>query len=73
MTPPLPSPRADFEREVRTLARLQDANIVRVLGVCTREEPLAMVVEYMEHGDLNQYLQQHVAETALHGSGKVLR
>ncbi|KAF0305794.1 Discoidin domain-containing receptor tyrosine kinase B [Amphibalanus amphitrite] len=67
-----PTARADFEREVRTLARLQDANIVRVLGVCTRDEPLAMVVEYMEHGDLNQYLQQHVAETALHGSGKVL-
>ncbi|XP_037082025.1 discoidin domain-containing receptor 2-like [Pollicipes pollicipes] len=64
--------RADFEREARTLARLQDPNIVRVLGLCTREEPLCVVVEYMEHGDLNQYLQQHVAETALHASGKVL-
>lgn len=23
-----------------------------------------MLVEYMEHGDLNQYLQAHIAETA---------
>ncbi|XP_068211248.1 discoidin domain-containing receptor 2-like isoform X2 [Palaemon carinicauda] len=58
------SVRCDFEREVEILARLRDPNIVQVVGVCSREEPLCMVVEYMEHGDLNQYLQAHVAETA---------
>ncbi|KAK7067497.1 DNA damage responsive protein, partial [Halocaridina rubra] len=58
------SVRCDFEREVEILARLRDPNIVQVVGVCSREEPLCMIVEYMEHGDLNQYLQAHVAETA---------
>ncbi|XP_076066528.1 discoidin domain-containing receptor 2-like isoform X2 [Oratosquilla oratoria] len=58
------SVRCDFQREVQILARLQDPNIVQVVGVCSREEPLCMVVEYMEHGDLNQFLQAHVAETA---------
>lgn len=56
--------RCDFEREVEILARLRDPNIVQVVGVCSREEPLCMLVEYMEHGDLNQYLQAHIAETA---------
>lgn len=58
------SVRCDFEREVEILARLRDPNIVQVVGVCSREEPLCMLVEYMEHGDLNQYLQAHIAETA---------
>uniref|UniRef100_T1J7A6 Protein kinase domain-containing protein n=1 Tax=Strigamia maritima TaxID=126957 RepID=T1J7A6_STRMM len=55
--------RSDFHKEVRILSRLRDANIVRVLGICTRDEPLCMIVEYMENGDLNQFLQEHVAET----------
>ena len=42
------------------MSRLKDPNIVRVLGMCTREEPLCMVVEYMKFGDLNQFLRQHV-------------
>ncbi|XP_042902665.1 discoidin domain-containing receptor 2 isoform X2 [Parasteatoda tepidariorum] len=56
--------RADFFKEVRILSQLRDPNIVYVLGVCTQGDgPLCMVVEYMENGDLNQYLQQHVPET----------
>ena len=43
------------------MSKLKDANIVRLLGVCTRDEPLCMVVEYMKHGDLHQFLQRHVA------------
>ncbi|XP_045112632.1 discoidin domain-containing receptor 2-like isoform X4 [Portunus trituberculatus] len=58
------SVRCDFEREVEILAGLRDPNIVQVVGVCSREEPLCMLVEYLEHGDLNQYLQAHIAETA---------
>ncbi len=41
------------------MSRLRDANIVRVLGVCSRDEPLCVVIEYMRYGDLNQFLQQH--------------
>ncbi|XP_076351974.1 discoidin domain-containing receptor 2-like isoform X2 [Tachypleus tridentatus] len=60
--------RTDFYKEVKILSRLRDPNIVHVLGVCTREEPLAMIVEYMENGDLNQFLQQHVPDGAAYRS-----
>ena len=42
------------------MSKLKDPNIVRLLGVCTREEPLCVIVEYMKYGDLNQFLQQHM-------------
>lgn len=53
--------RIDFHRDVRILAALEDVNIARVLGVCTNEEPLCVIMEYLEHGDLNQFLKTHVA------------
>ncbi len=52
--------RRDFQKEVRLMAQLKDPNIVRVLGVCTRDEPQAVCVEYMKYGDLNQFLRQHI-------------
>ncbi|XP_021937561.1 discoidin domain-containing receptor 2 isoform X4 [Zootermopsis nevadensis] len=58
------SARSDFQQEARLLARLRDPNIVRVLGASLDDEPLCVVVEYMECGDLNQFLQEHIAETA---------
>ena len=47
------------------MSRLKDPNIVLVLGVCTREEPLCMIVEYMKYGDLNQYLLERHPEGTL--------
>ena len=44
------------------MSQLKDPNIVQVLGVCSQEEPLCVVVEYMKFGDLNQFLQSHVLE-----------
>ncbi|CAN7937136.1 unnamed protein product [Ixodes hexagonus] len=55
--------RADFLKEVKILSRLRDPNIVHVLGVCTRDDPLTMIVEYMENGDLHQFLQHHLPDT----------
>ncbi|XP_052222204.1 LOW QUALITY PROTEIN: discoidin domain-containing receptor 2-like [Dreissena polymorpha] len=55
--------RSDFHREMKVMSMLKDPNIVRVLGVCTTEEPLCMIVEYMKYGDLNQFLLEHVSET----------
>ncbi|XP_066996619.1 discoidin domain-containing receptor 2 [Anabrus simplex] len=56
--------RAKFSRRARHLARLRDDNIARVLGACLLDEPICVVSEYMEYGDLNQFLQEHIAETA---------
>uniref|UniRef100_A0A8C7LZC9 Tyrosine-protein kinase receptor n=1 Tax=Oncorhynchus mykiss TaxID=8022 RepID=A0A8C7LZC9_ONCMY len=53
------STRQDFQREAELLTVLQHQNIVRFYGVCTDGEPLAMVFEYMRHGDLNRFLRAH--------------
>nr|XP_020496071.1 high affinity nerve growth factor receptor [Labrus bergylta] len=53
------STRQDFQREAELLTVLQHQHIVRFYGVCTDGEPLAMVFEYMRHGDLNRFLRAH--------------
>lgn len=69
------STRTDFRHEVKVLAKINDPNIVRVVGACLDEEPIFVVVEYMEFGDLNQFLQEHIAETTtpLPTNAKTLR
>nr|CAD7198759.1 unnamed protein product [Timema douglasi] len=56
--------RLDFHRDVRILAALEDPNIARVLGMCITEERPFVVMEYLEHGDLNQFLKTHVPAEA---------
>jgi len=46
-----------FEKEIKFMSRLKDENVIRLLGICTTGTPFIMM-EYMENGDLNQYLQQ---------------
>ena len=46
-----------FEKEVNFMSRLTDGNVIRILGVCHEDTPFIMM-EYMEKGDLNQYLQK---------------
>ncbi|XP_037828921.1 discoidin domain-containing receptor 2 isoform X3 [Kryptolebias marmoratus] len=48
--------RNDFLKEIRIMSRLRDPNIVRLLAVCVDKDPLCMITEYMENGDLNQFL-----------------
>ncbi|KAK0146407.1 Discoidin domain-containing receptor 2 [Merluccius polli] len=50
--------RNDFLKEIRIMSRLRDPNIVRLLAVCVDTDPLCMITEYMENGDLNQFLHQ---------------
>lgn len=52
--------RIEFYHEVRIIAALEDVNIARVLGMCSREEPKCIVYEYLEHGDLRTFLASHV-------------
>lgn len=47
-----------FNKEVKFMAPLRHEHVVRLLGVCSMAEPRFMVIEYMENGDLHQYLQQ---------------
>jgi len=59
--------RFDFQREIATLRCLNDPNVVRLLGLVVgghhRGDPSACIVtEYMQHGDLKQYLQRHRAQ-----------
>ena len=46
-----------FEKEVKFMSRLTDRNVICILGVCYEDTPFIMM-EYMEKGDLNQYLQK---------------
>ena len=46
-----------FEKEVNFMSRLTDNNVICILGVCYEDTPFIMM-EYMEKGDLNQYLQK---------------
>ena len=47
--------REAFESEIKFMARLNHENVVRLLGVCLGEKAFIMM-EYMEEGDLNNYL-----------------
>lgn len=57
--------RNDFLKEIKIMSRLADPNIVRLLGVCIYSDPLCMITEYMENGDLNQFLSRHEPEGQL--------
>ncbi|XP_059479523.1 inactive tyrosine-protein kinase transmembrane receptor ROR1-like isoform X2 [Neocloeon triangulifer] len=49
----------DFRREVDLMSDLRHPNIVCLLGVVLRGEPLCMLFEYMAHGDLHEFLMAH--------------
>ncbi|KAK1155846.1 discoidin domain-containing receptor 2-like isoform X1 [Acipenser oxyrinchus oxyrinchus] len=57
--------RNDFLKEIKIMSRLNHPNIVRLLGVCVCTDPLCMITEYMENGDLNQFLSQRESESTL--------
>ena len=50
--------RLAFEKEIKFMAKLRHENVVRLLGVCLQKQAFIMM-EYMENGDLNQYLKKH--------------
>ncbi|XP_048857768.1 discoidin domain-containing receptor 2 isoform X2 [Brienomyrus brachyistius] len=57
--------RNDFLKEIKIMSRLNDPNIIQLLCVCVRSDPLCMVTEYMENGDLNMFLSQREIESTL--------
>ena len=50
--------RIAFEKEIKFMAKLRHENVVRLLGVCLEKQAF-IIMEYMENGDLNQYLKKH--------------
>lgn len=51
-----PKTQADFKREIELISDLKHNNIVCILGVVLKEEPLCMLFEYMSQGDLHEFL-----------------
>ena len=52
----------EFFREATLMHTFDHPNIVKLLGVCIDQEPLCMVFEFMELGDLNNFLRQNAPE-----------
>ncbi|KAI8513688.1 hypothetical protein Bbelb_080120 [Branchiostoma belcheri] len=57
-------PDDQFLREADTMKKLQHRNIVQLLGVCTKEDPIYIITEFVCNGSLEHYLR--------HGEGKRL-
>ena len=47
-----------FDKEIKFMSRLKHPNVVRFIGVCHRD-PAFIMMEYMEEGDLSQFLQRY--------------
>jgi Janus kinase 2 len=47
----------DFQREAKIMRKLEHENIVKIYGF--REDPLLIIMEYMNHGSLLTYLSIH--------------
>jgi hypothetical protein len=52
-----PVDRAVFVAEAVALSSLSHANVMKLVGVCTPEQPWLLVSEYAPHGDLRNFLR----------------
>ena len=55
----------DFEREAELLSNLKHDNIVHFYGISWDGDPYMMLFEYMEYGDLNNFLRAHGPDSKL--------
>jgi abelson tyrosine-protein kinase 1 len=47
----------DFLREANLLKKLKHKNLVQLIGMCTRDDPFYIIMEFMEGGNLLDYLR----------------
>ena len=52
------SSKEEFNQEVAFMSVLDHPNVVKMLAVAIEEEPYCMIFEFMELGDLNQFLRK---------------
>ncbi|XP_076441150.1 inactive tyrosine-protein kinase transmembrane receptor ROR1-like [Babylonia areolata] len=62
-----PKMQNDFRREVDLMSEMRHPNIVCLLGVCLRQEPMCMLFEFMVQGDLHEYLIMHSPHSDISG------
>ena len=55
---PSKSEQEAFDKEVKFMSILNHANVVRFIGVCYND-PTFIMMEYMDEGDLNQFLKRY--------------
>ncbi|CAG9821424.1 unnamed protein product [Phaedon cochleariae] len=51
-----PKTQADFQREIELISELKHPNIICLLGIVMKQEPICMLFEYMSEGDLHEFL-----------------
>ena len=51
-----------FEKEIKFMARLDNANVIKLLGICNKGK-LFIMTEYMRNGDLHMFLRKHYHPT----------
>ncbi|KAK2176110.1 hypothetical protein NP493_682g00005 [Ridgeia piscesae] len=63
----------DFDHEAELLASLQHDHIVAFYGISRDSQPMMMIFEYLENGDLNKFLRSHGPDAEFTGktSGEV--
>lgn len=59
--------KVDFLSEAEVMKRFDHKNIVKLLGVCTKSEPVYTIMEFMLFGDLKTYLlaRRHLVNNSL--------
>ena len=50
--------KSSFHKEIRFMMRLKHANVIRLLAICTSAATPFLMMEYMENGDLNEFLRK---------------
>ena len=54
----------DFINEAVHMNQFDHPNILKLLGVCFDKEPLCLIFEYMDLGDLNNYLRRNAVSSS---------